>query len=260
MKQKFVRNQDDKIVVSVENTTNNEIKHHDPSGIYHSWKETPRNRYVSTVMTLDTAFTSEECEWIIKLHKKWKPQKSEVEKGGHYEYDPAIRNITIYAYASETENKEFEVKQNRDSYVPKDPENSKTPMDIVSTENDLFLKLDEVITAVNREVYHFDIKDMMEIPTLMKYDSVNKGHFDFHIDIGYDEPACWRKLGWSLMLNDDFEGGNMEIKTGGNSKQVFEPQKCRLTIFPSYLLHCITPVTSGIRWGLVGFHHGPPFR
>ena len=28
----------------------------------------------------------------------------------------------------------------------KDPENSKTPMDSVSTENDLFLKLDEVIT------------------------------------------------------------------------------------------------------------------
>ena len=100
----------------------------------------------------------------------------------------------------------------------------------------------------------------MESPTLMKYDCVNEGHFDFHIDIGYDEPACWRKLAWSLMLNDDFEGGNMEIKTGGNSKQTFEPKKCRFTIFPSYLLHCITPVTSGIRWGLVGFHHGPPFR
>ena len=260
MKQKFVRKEDDNIVVNVENTntTGHEIKHHDPSNVYSSWKETPRNKYVSTIMTLDKVFTSEECDWIIGLQKTWNKLESTVDKGEHAVYDPAIRNITIYEWGAEDST--FEVKRTRDSYVPTDTENTKTTMVSVFTENDLFLKLDEVITAVNREIYHFDVRDMLEVPTLMKYDSINEGHFDFHIDIGYEEPACWRKLGWSLMLNDDFEGGDLKIKTGANSKQTFEPKKCRLTIFPSYLLHSITPVTSGKRWSLVGFHHGPAFR
>jgi len=64
-----------------------------------------------------------------------------------------------------------------------------------------------------------------------------------------------RKLSMSIMLNDDYGGGNFEI-FGGESLQGEEGS---VIVFPSFIEHQVTPVTKGIRYSLVTWFVGPPF-
>ena len=61
------------------------------------------------------------------------------------------------------------------------------------------------------------------------------------------------------MLNDDYEGGELEFKTGQGIIKYKGPVG-RIVIFPSYMLHKVNPVTSDIRWALVGWAHGNSFQ
>ena len=56
----------------------------------------------------------------------------------------------------------------------------------------------------------------------------------------------------------DYTGGNFEINTGGNSEIVPFP-KGRIIAFPSFILHRVTPVTSGTRKSIVIWVTGPKF-
>ena len=72
-----------------------------------------------------------------------------------------------------------------------------------------------------------------------------------------------RKLSMSVILNNDFEGGDFEFAS-------YSKEKCEITpipastgsiiVFPSSMEHRVTPVTSGIRYSLVCWFLGPPFR
>lgn len=86
------------------------------------------------------------------------------------------------------------------------------------------------------------------------------GHYDWHIDAGNpDQNGQMRKLTLSLLLNDpsEFEGGKLEI--GQVSEQPVQEQGT-IVIFPSYVLHRVTPVTSGVRYSAVTWFNGPAFR
>lgn len=54
-----------------------------------------------------------------------------------------------------------------------------------------------------------------------------------------------------------YEGGELQINTG--KVLVAEKEKGTVIIFPSYLLHRVTPVTKGIRRSLVLWIEGPAF-
>ncbi len=58
---------------------------------------------------------------------------------------------------------------------------------------------------------------------------------------------------------DDYAGGRLEIMPSGS---VVEAASARgaATVFPSYLLHRVTPVTRGTRRSLTIWAHGPAFR
>jgi len=65
-----------------------------------------------------------------------------------------------------------------------------------------------------------------------------------------------RKLSMSLILNDDYEGGDLILYDGGTMKQ----NKGSMVFFPSYLHHKVSPVTKGTRYSLVMWFLGPPLR
>ena len=67
-----------------------------------------------------------------------------------------------------------------------------------------------------------------------------------------------RKLSMTIVLNSDFEGGELEIK--GAEVQVPRLEKGSIVVFPSFCEHRITPVTKGTRHALVAWFVGPPFR
>jgi PKHD-type hydroxylase len=84
------------------------------------------------------------------------------------------------------------------------------------------------------------------------------GRYDQHIDIG-PGTAALRKLSVSVQLSgaDDYEGGDLSIWGVGPVERL----QGSAVVFPSYLVHEVTPVTRGVRRSLVGWAIGArPFR
>ena len=72
-----------------------------------------------------------------------------------------------------------------------------------------------------------------------------------------------RKLSLSLVLNDDFEGGDLEFASYGREKCIITPVKARkgdMIFFTSGMEHRVAPVTKGVRYSLVNWFVGPPVR
>ena len=73
-----------------------------------------------------------------------------------------------------------------------------------------------------------------------------------------------RKLSMGVLLNDDFEGGEFEFAhyEGGEfsvAKPEFE-KPGSIIVFPSFMEHRVAPVTRGVRYSLVTWFLGPPFK
>ena len=70
-----------------------------------------------------------------------------------------------------------------------------------------------------------------------------------------------RKLSMSLLLNDEFEGGELEI---ANPKQMesftVDLKAGTCAIFPAWVKHRVKPVTSGTRYSIVAWMNGPQFK
>ncbi|GGG79936.1 hypothetical protein GCM10011415_31540 [Salipiger pallidus] len=124
--------------------------------------------------------------------------------------------------------------------------------------------MDRIIDTVrlaNREVYGFDLNAFHESAQVARYGAERQGHFDWHSDIGDGRLASQRKLTLVVQLSDpgDYEGGTLEIMPSANPIPASRDRGAA-TIFPSYLLHRVTPVEQGERHSLTIWAHGPAFR
>jgi PKHD-type hydroxylase len=127
----------------------------------------------------------------------------------------------------------------------------------------IFNKFNFVIQNINERYYNFDLIGYDAI----QYSEYDKnGKYDFHVDtlMGkiIDNIDDTRKLSLVMLLNDpdkDFKGGNFEIKTAMSDTKI-EMTKGKIILFPSFILHRVTPVTKGIRKSLVLWVTGPKFK
>ena len=124
------------------------------------------------------------------------------------------------------------------------------------------LAWDYLETANRNSNWNFQI-DSVEAMQIAKYD-IN-GHFEYHQDgNGFTRHSNnnkythnkTRKLSMSIILNDDFEGGEFEFFEKG----VVKSKRGTIIVFPSYMLHRVRPVTKGTRYSLVAWFNGNPFR
>jgi len=85
------------------------------------------------------------------------------------------------------------------------------------------------------------------------------GHYDWHADLG--PGISNRKLSVVLQLSDpnDYVGGELQMNTGGGITSV-PKQYGLLCFFPSFVLHRVTPLTSGTRTSLVTWLCGANLR
>tara|TARA_B100000795_G_scaffold121990_1_gene90794 strand:- start:30 stop:521 length:492 start_codon:yes stop_codon:yes gene_type:complete len=90
------------------------------------------------------------------------------------------------------------------------------------------------------------------------------GEYGWHRDI-HDNPypnGLVRKVSFSTILNDDFEGGEFDIETRNPADKkrydTFDNKKQNTIIFPSHMWHRVRPVKSGVRKSIVGWVLGPP--
>jgi PKHD-type hydroxylase len=69
-----------------------------------------------------------------------------------------------------------------------------------------------------------------------------------------------RKLSFTIQLTDptEYEGGDLEFMPAISDPKI--KQQGMITIFPSFMTHRVTSVTTGVRHAIVGWIHGPDFR
>jgi PKHD-type hydroxylase len=95
------------------------------------------------------------------------------------------------------------------------------------------------------------------------YNAEKNGNYDWHMDMNMGsttEEYEPRKLSMTLLLNDDFEGGEFHLNMGNqNTPTILPAKKGRALLFPSFMCHRVTPVTKGIRRSLVVWCLGPKF-
>lgn len=109
--------------------------------------------------------------------------------------------------------------------------------------------------------WNFEIAGMCPRLQLTKYEASVLGHYDWHLDVGNNDSE-YRKISVVALLSQpsDFLGGMFQVMKGRSSETV--PLVAgSVVVFPSFLLHRVTPVSVGKRFSLVGWVHGDrPFR
>lgn len=118
-----------------------------------------------------------------------------------------------------------------------------------------------LVARANREAFGFDLSELGESAQIARYRADHEGHFDWHSDIGAGAAASRRKLSVVIQLSDpaDYDGGALEIWPDSHVRSA-PRARGQATVFPSFALHRVTPVTRGTRWSLTLWAHGPAFR
>ena len=117
----------------------------------------------------------------------------------------------------------------------------------------IYEKIAHYAKIANKELWNFDIWDYQD---QLQF---NGGHYDWHVDLG--PGISNRKLSCVLQLStpEEYEGGVLQMNPGGNVMEV--PKGIgTLCFFPSFLLHRVTPLSSGVRKSLVTWLCGANFR
>lgn len=121
----------------------------------------------------------------------------------------------------------------------------------------LYEKITSLVYQVNKDNYKFKLNSLQTLQ-FTRYTAETSGKYDKHLDTGLRVPNNDRKLSMVLQLSDpeDYSGGDLILHTN-RTPNTIEKRKGRITFFPSYVLHEVTPVTSGTRMSLVCWITGP---
>jgi predicted 2-oxoglutarate/Fe(II)-dependent dioxygenase YbiX len=111
----------------------------------------------------------------------------------------------------------------------------------------------------NRQFFCVDIAGVEANVQLARYDSADRGFYDWHTDFAGLRPL--RKLSISIQLSrpEDYDGGELELLYG-TAPQRLDKSRGAFITFPSFMLHRVTPVTRGTRWSLVAWVLGTRWR
>jgi predicted 2-oxoglutarate/Fe(II)-dependent dioxygenase YbiX len=111
----------------------------------------------------------------------------------------------------------------------------------------------------NRLFFCVDLAGVEANIQLARYDSTDRGFYDWHTDFAGLRPL--RKISISIQLSrpEDYEGGDLELLYS-NQPQRLDRARGAFIAFPSFMLHRVTPVTRGTRWSLVAWILGARWR
>ena len=125
-----------------------------------------------------------------------------------------------------------------------------------------FEKFLSVTEHINAQCFNFELLGFDQFQ-YAEYVPPN-GNYNAHMDMMLGEHILTipRKLSFSLCLSDpsEYEGGELEFLIDGTGYQKVEQCRGRIVAFPSFIMHRVTPVTSGKRKSIVFWANGPKFR
>ena len=115
----------------------------------------------------------------------------------------------------------------------------------------------QTVIYLNHRIFEYDITGL-EPPVVLRY--TGGSHYKWHRDMGGDYTA-YRKLSVVVQLSDphDYTGGRLEYFSEGVNTPENRDQGT-LYIFPSWMNHRVTEVTTGCRYALVCWSTGIKLR
>lgn len=126
--------------------------------------------------------------------------------------------------------------------------------------NWLYNSIAKTINRVNEESYNYSLTGL-QLMQYTEYHDSDLGTYGNHLDWhpGLIRP---RKLSLCVQLSDDrdYVGGDLQVHIKSDDPIIASRNKGDALIFPSFLLHGVTPVTSGIRKSLVVWVEGPEWK
>jgi PKHD-type hydroxylase len=122
----------------------------------------------------------------------------------------------------------------------------------------IYDKIANMVTEAN-SLWGFDLYSIVDDIQFTEYEA-GGGHYDWHVDIG-PSTISHRKISIVIQLSDpnEYSGGDLELQPGNFSFAV-PKNKGAVILFPSFMLHRVTPVTSGLRRSLVLWVGGGHFK
>ena len=127
-------------------------------------------------------------------------------------------------------------------------------------ENSMWLydKITTMVLEANDAMWNFDLLGFHDSLQYTTYYG-GGGHYDWHTDVG--PGMANRKISVVVQLTnpEEYTGGELNLN-GGNGIITAPKEKNTVIIFPSFVLHRVTPVLTGTRKSLVTWVAGPPLR
>jgi len=125
----------------------------------------------------------------------------------------------------------------------------------------LYLKLMDMAVQANNALWHFDLYSVPDLIQYTEYYATENGHYTWHQDFGPGTPSL-RKVSITVQLSgpDEYEGGDLEYWKGGNDIIKAPRDKGLVFIFPSYMMHRVTPITKGTRRSFVLWVGGEHYK
>lgn len=177
----------------------------------------------------ELAFTEKECDKILNMLKETYPNSASV--GGttnDSRIARKIRSAEIYILDNDEENRW------------------------------IYEKVGAIVSFANKYHFDYDISGITHGIQLIEYrsDEEVKGHYDWHTDTGSGEPAT-RKISFTAQLShpSDYEGCDLIINNHG-TELTASKERGSVHLFPSYMVHKVTPISKGTRYALVIWIHG----
>ncbi len=121
-----------------------------------------------------------------------------------------------------------------------------------------FEKISSFVSKANAHHFHYSLTSIQEPTQLTNYKSETFDTYAWHVDRG---PGPTRKLSVVVQLSDpsEYDGGELQLLTRDDPEVILR-KRGLVVIFPSFILHRVTPVTRGSRQSLVTWVSGPNFR
>ncbi len=186
----------------------------------------------ANVATWKDGFSGDDIKKIIQLGQARQPGKAVI--GG---FDPA-------------QNYE-QIRKSKTSWIEASPDTDW-----------IYQRLGNIARNLNGQHFRFDLWGFGEHLQYTEYSGEDEGHYTWHIDSGITSTNHGpRKLSVVLQLSDpcEYEGGNLQVKLGADP-QTISKDLGLVAVFPSFVLHRVTPVTNGLRRTLVAWLTGPALR
>mmetsp|Transcript_34339 Transcript_34339/g.67642 ORF Transcript_34339/g.67642 Transcript_34339/m.67642 type:complete len:334 (-) Transcript_34339:2678-3679(-) len=123
----------------------------------------------------------------------------------------------------------------------------------------LYQRVLKSVNNLNDRYWHEKIptnvdSEMFESLQFYIYNSSTSGHYSWHSDTGIEGLTARRRLSVVLIIGDPntYEGGDFQIQASAKTTTILAEQGM-MYVFPSYVLHRVTPVTKGVRYVAVSW-------